>query len=31
MLSDKRAIGALRYVAPMARNQFFNPAAQADR
>ena len=31
MLSDERAMGALRYVAPMARSLIRCPAAQADR
>jgi hypothetical protein len=31
MLSDERAMGALRYVAPMARNPLFCSAAQAHR
>ena len=31
MLSEERAMGALRYVAPMARIELMYPAAQADR
>ena len=31
MLSRKRAMGALRYVAPMARDKLMCPAAQALR
>jgi hypothetical protein len=31
MLSSERAMGALRYVAPMSRIQRHLPAAQADR
>ena len=31
MLSGKRAMGALRYVAPMARYPRLYPAAQAER
>jgi hypothetical protein len=31
MLSEERAMGALRYVAPMARKLLRRTAAQADR
>jgi hypothetical protein len=31
MLSEERAMGALRYVAPMARSHLVHPAAQARR
>jgi hypothetical protein len=31
MLSRERAMGALRYVAPMSRSQSHRPAAQAHR
>jgi hypothetical protein len=31
MLSDKRTMGALRYVAPMVRSELLWPAAQARR
>jgi hypothetical protein len=31
MLSEERATGTLRYVAPMARDPTLVPAAQADR
>ena len=31
MLSEGRAMGALRYLAPMARGELTRPAAQANR